>query len=183
MSRIILRWQCVHWNPPPPSHPHRRLVKSKLVPKETFSWKADHNINKELQCALLLLCGRLADRNVAACETRSENEARHPHAVIFKSRNWRETSFLVWSKETGSPQGVEEKWSFIFSTRFYCNRVGGSTHWQTGKEGIFLDVSTCWICGRSLHWVDGVSFIHYWCQIMNTLVQTEISQQLFDWLP
>lgn len=67
MSPIILSWQCIHWSPLPPSHPHRRLVKSKLVPKETFSWKADHNINKELPCAVqvLLLCRCLADMNVA----------------------------------------------------------------------------------------------------------------------
>ena len=55
---------------PPPCRPHRRLVKSKLVPKETFPRKADHNINKELPCASLPLCRRLADRNVAdQCST------------------------------------------------------------------------------------------------------------------
>lgn len=180
MSRIILRWRCVHWSPPPPSHPHRRLVKSKLVPKETFSWKADHNINKELPCALLLLCGCLADSMWIAKWKWSTSPTRCHIYISGMERNLL-FSLVKGNRITLGSWGERE--SFIYSTPFYCNQLGVNSFWQTGREGIFLDVLTCWIWSSSLHLMDMVSFIHHWHHIMHTLVQTELSQQPFDGLP
>lgn len=87
-----------------------------------------------------VLCFFCADVLLTACESRSENEARHPHAVTFTSREWKETSFLVWSKETGSPQGVEEKGRALFILHPFTVISWGSTvsDRQGGKESFWM---------------------------------------------
>lgn len=93
---------------PPSTHlPYRRLVKSKLVPKETSSWKAYHNVNKELPYASLLLCGCRADRSVAqTCLILMWKWSMSP----THSYNSEMVRSLLFSPVKGSPQGLEENW-------------------------------------------------------------------------
>lgn len=85
---------------------HRRLVKSKLVPIETFSWNTDH-INEELPHSLHL-CRHLSHRNIAeACLILK-------WSLIFEFKEWKGATVLVWWKETGSPQGAGEEGRALF---------------------------------------------------------------------
>lgn len=84
----------------------RRLVKSKLVPKETFCSNTDH-INEELPHSLRL-CRHLSDRNIA------ETCLILKWGVTFEFKEWTEPGVLVQSKETGSPQGAGEKGRVLF---------------------------------------------------------------------
>lgn len=167
MSPIILRWQYAHWSPLPPAHPHRRLVKSKLVPRETFSGKVDHNINKE-RLRALPLCRRLAGRNVVAtCLILKWEWSMSPSRCRFSIQGVERSLRLSLVKGSGITAGSwEGRESCICSACFYSilqeltvwgysdwrstvsHREGGSISWCLGV----LDLRELTIHdGRHLH--------------------------------